>query len=961
MAAKAGQIVIDISAGTSKFVVDLEAAKGKIREFGAAGVGEHKAVSAAMKTLEGNFTNNKRAADAFITTVLGGGPLLKAAFPVVGALAFAGVIGEVGNKVYDFFKEMKEAPEKIGGAFRSLNEPLRLTNDQLQVANDRLGNDIAKLEGKRQNTLKLALDEARAAADKLADSLDKDLASLNKILKEENVSSWRKLFGESGTGDIKSEFGGDTGHEGFTGRIEAITDEGNQKIREAADLKAKDAAQTEMNTRLLAAYRDELGKVNGMISEAAHLQYQHDHPVYNARAFSGDPTMAAGADTTPTPGDQTARLATLRGVLRQLGYEMDSISLQASNSSLTGKKDALTAAGENAQLDKPFEDRMKALGVQLDGVKAKLAAIGQPEAAQVLAKAFGDAQKAIEEVNRSLDKHHTQLSADQKAQITAVTQAIATAEAEATWKTQIEATTTATNSRIRSQEMLTAAIGKGYEATRNANIETQVMGAMKEHYADPAFAGDAAKLRAGYGSAYDATHGDQVAGALEKLGDQIELEKQLAAVQAQGAEAVRQATLAHKIKQISEDNDAESAKVLIKAEMDLYNATRANVDAEALAKLNEKIAATQRLTAAVFSGAEAQRKAANESKYAAMDLEDPTGKTSAAQRALDEAEHQHAVTEEAGKLVTVYSDQVAHLDQIEEALEKQKKDHGDTLEIEIALRDLENERLKIAVQQELKLKGARDGLKAFFLEMQEDAKSAANIVYDALNSALDKTSDQFSKLLTGQKTDFGKMFQEIGQEMVKDSVKSAMQTGLGKLGEAFHIKIPEGKPDGTQSKPYHVVIDGNAGEGGKRSTDALSGIAGQVAEKSGGIFRTIAGVISGIIGAILPGASAGESVTSSISYGGEMAEGGDVDPGHAYIVGDGGEPEFFRPRTAGTITPAHKMGGGAYTYHIDARGADLGAANRTARAIEAAHNSAVRNSALAQAERAKRTPKRSGR
>ena len=50
MPSKAGQIVIDISAGTSKFVVDLEAAKGKLREFGSTGVGEHKAVAAAMKT-----------------------------------------------------------------------------------------------------------------------------------------------------------------------------------------------------------------------------------------------------------------------------------------------------------------------------------------------------------------------------------------------------------------------------------------------------------------------------------------------------------------------------------------------------------------------------------------------------------------------------------------------------------------------------------------------------------------------------------------------------------------------------------------------------------------------------------------------------------------------------------------------------------------------------------------------
>jgi hypothetical protein len=51
--------------------------------------------------------------------------------------------------------------------------------------------------------------------------------------------------------------------------------------------------------------------------------------------------------------------------------------------------------------------------------------------------------------------------------------------------------------------------------------------------------------------------------------------------------------------------------------------------------------------------------------------------------------------------------------------------------------------------------------------------------------------------------------------------------------------------------------------------------------------------------------------------------------------------------------------GGDYTYHIDARGADLGAANRTARAIEVAHNAAVQNSMKAQQEHAKRTPQRS--
>jgi len=71
-------------------------------------------------------------------------------------------------------------------------------------------------------------------------------------------------------------------------------------------------------------------------------------------------------------------------------------------------------------------------------------------------------------------------------------------------------------------------------------------------------------------------------------------------------------------------------------------------------------------------------------------------------------------------------------------------------------------------------------------------------------------------------------------------------------------------------------------------------------------------------------------------------------------------PVFGALAFAGTITPASKIGGN-YTYHIDARGADLGAENRVARAIEAVHDSAVHQGARASAERAHRIPRRTSR
>src|SRR5258708_5323076 len=211
MARRVSTISINLSAGTGEFVADMDKAKAKVREFGGHTVSSMQASSAAIRELEGNFTNNIRAVERFMATTLQLGPALQKAFPVIGAIAFAGLVVEMGTKVYEFFKQLQEAPERMAAAFRELNAPLRATNDELRVANDRLQNDIARLEGRRQNTLKLALDEATLAADKLASSLEKDLAALNRVLSQQNVSAWSLLLGKAPTTDITKELGGTTG------------------------------------------------------------------------------------------------------------------------------------------------------------------------------------------------------------------------------------------------------------------------------------------------------------------------------------------------------------------------------------------------------------------------------------------------------------------------------------------------------------------------------------------------------------------------------------------------------------------------------------------------------------------------------------------------------------------------------------------------------------------------------
>jgi hypothetical protein len=948
--AKAGQIVIDITAGTQKFVVDMETASAKIRQFGKEAHGSVtgvQAVSGSLRVLEGNVTNNLRAAERWVASLPGVASALKVAFPAVGAIAFAGVISELGTKVDDFFKEMQEAPAKIHDAFRSLNDPLRTTNDQLQVTNDRLANDIAKLEGKRQNNLKLALDEARVAADELADSLDRSLGGLNELLKKNSITKWDTfksaiapwMHTQVATTPFSEWMGGVTGHGGQTGEIDAGLDKFTDQMRGTNDPAQQEAIK--------AAARKWLAEKFAALDKAIL------EGVKGAGGFEGLTSNQMGAAASPGGADYRGIIESQTQTRRFLAEMARGAQEQFAASDLKKTKDTLTANSENAQLDKPLEDRMKALGAQLDAVKAKLAAIGQPEAVQVMARAFGEAQKAIEEVNKALERHHTKLTAGQEAQIKAIEQSIAAAEADATWREHLESTTVSVNDRIEAQTLLTAAIGRGYEATKQANIETQVMGAMKGRYKDPAFAGDAAKLRQGFGQEFDAQHGEKVAAAVDKLNDQIQLEKELAGVQAQGAEVVRQLTLVNKLRHMVEDG---ATREQIKAEIELYNATRANVSAAAVAAIDQKITATKRLTAAIFEGAEAQRKAGLEAKYAEMSHNGASPEQVAAERRLDSAEHTKTITEEAAKTVTAYSDQLEKLNQIEGVLQKQKKDHGDTLELEMALRDVENQRLQLAVQEELKLKGAKDGIKAFFLEMQEDAKSAANIIYDTLNSALDKVSDQFAKLLTGKKTSFGKMFESIGQDMVKESTKAIMQKGLGALGKSLGIHPPTGKPDGTALNPYHVVVQGATPGTAGAPADPTAAAGGAVAKGAlGALGATVGGWLGKLFGSGA-GSQAATAVSSSITF---MASGGDADPGRVYGVAEAGEAELISPKNSSRISPLSKIGGNTHTYNIDARGADLGAENRVARAIEYAHNSAVSSSVRANSERAKRTPKRS--
>ena len=440
-----------------------------------------------------------------------------------------------------------------------------------------------------ENTLKLALDEAKLAADKLNESLQKDIASVYKLLDEQDKSWFQKLIG--GHGDIATELGGETGFGGFRAKIADLTDSG----------------------ALTDAYKAEIARLQKQLSDA-----QHPASIVTAGAFG------ERREIPVAPNQKQIEL--LNGAIRNLQASMASIGLKGTDTALNARKNELLAGRAEDEQAHPFESRIQLLDAQIAAVKAKLEAAGKPEAAQIIARAFGEAQIAIAETNKALERHGAILTEAGEQQIRDAELKKASIEAETQWRDKFAASTVSIEDRIAATDALTASIGKGYEATKQANIESRLMQLLSANYGDSAFASDhadyIARQRAGFGSEFDSQRSQQTAQTIASLQDEITLERALAAAQQQGAEAVREATLAVTLQRIARDNDAESAKKLMAAEIERFNAQRANSDAGELAKLQQQIEATDRLTAATLKGAAAVRQATLENKFAAAERED---------------------------------------------------------------------------------------------------------------------------------------------------------------------------------------------------------------------------------------------------------------------------------------------------------------------------------------------------
>ncbi len=310
------------SAAITQSQRQMQALAAQTKAMGHGTVSSMQVASASIRVLEGGMTGNIRAAERFISMIPGVGKALQAAFPLVGAIALGGVFVKIGSEMAKFIESVNKMPTAINNGFRTLNLSAQSSNDALAVTNDKLANEVAKLEGKPQNNLKLAIDEARVAANKLATALDSDNQKMVELLERNHISALGGLLGKSGTADVAGS---------VTSYEQKFADIGAQ--RNLAVHQGDTAAVAQFDQALAAAQASALNWATSQLQQ---------------RRNQG-----------PGGLNQDANIGILQGFQSNIYTAQDRQSGEASNAQLEAQKAKLDAARELAEAQKRLLEQQK--------------------------------------------------------------------------------------------------------------------------------------------------------------------------------------------------------------------------------------------------------------------------------------------------------------------------------------------------------------------------------------------------------------------------------------------------------------------------------------------------------------------------------------------------------------------------------------------------------------------------
>jgi hypothetical protein len=147
-AAAVQQVTQAAAASTPVIAAQGAAANTAAAAVGSLGVSARQGASAGIGILEGRMMSGNRAAAAFLTTTLGLGPAIQAAFPILGALAMGEVLIDIGKNAYEAYEKfisLSAVWDKLADDVRKMQTQDFVNVHSIETATQRLNlaNDAA--------------------------------------------------------------------------------------------------------------------------------------------------------------------------------------------------------------------------------------------------------------------------------------------------------------------------------------------------------------------------------------------------------------------------------------------------------------------------------------------------------------------------------------------------------------------------------------------------------------------------------------------------------------------------------------------------------------------------------------------------------------------------------------------------------------------------------------------------
>jgi hypothetical protein len=296
------------------------------------GLSDRMKADAAIRAAQGNLTG-VRAAGTFLTQIPGATAAISGLFNVIGAAAVVSIFVDIGTKVAEAIRKIKQMPQATAEAFGEMNSQSELTNAQLDLTNDKLRDRISILEHKPADGVARALDEARVRADQLAISLTADSKAMENLFKQNNIGFWAQTFtNKASTKQVQDRA------RGWNTQIDSASDDAANDLENArqakdrgdkAGVSAYTKKASDDNSLLKVRLRQAIG-----IFEAD--EKQREKPV------TGFVTTVThnGVVRTPNKGmDQSENIQLDKGIIQQYRNRLANIEESDDNTALVGNLD----------------------------------------------------------------------------------------------------------------------------------------------------------------------------------------------------------------------------------------------------------------------------------------------------------------------------------------------------------------------------------------------------------------------------------------------------------------------------------------------------------------------------------------------------------------------------------------------------------------------------------------------